>query len=338
MFLAYGFPHIWGNVDLGSKVPARRILEGMRAIQFHEYGGPEVLRYEEVQTPAPGQGEVVVKVHATSVNPIDWKIRAGYLAKARVLEFPYIPGWDFSGTIAAAGEGVSSWKNGDEVFGHPQLAGNGTYAEYVCVPASICARKPASIDHIHAGAIPLVALTAWQALFEHANLQTGHTVLIQSGAGGVGTFAIQFAKAAGARVVTTASARNFDLLRELGADEVIDYNTTRFEDVVSNVDLVVDGMAGEVRERSWKTLKPGGILVALTGAPPNDTAAGERGVRQKTMLVHPDAAQLTKIAELVDSGKVRVIVDAVVPLPEAARAHQLNQSGHTRGKIVIQVV
>lgn len=310
----------------------------MRAIQFHDYGGPEVLRFEEVPTPTPGHDEVVVKVHATSVNPIDWKIRAGYLAKARVLQFPYIPGWDVSGTIAAVGDGVTSWKNSDEVFAHPKLAGNGTYAEYVCIPASACARKPHSIDHVHAAAVPLVGLTAWQALFEHASLQAGQTVLIQGGAGGVGTFAIQFAKAAGARVITTASARNFELLRELGADEVIDYNTIRFDDVVSDVDIVVDGIAGEVRERSWKTLKPGGILIALTGAPPNDATAAERGFRQKTMLVHPDAGQLTQIAGMIDSGKLRVIVDAVVPLAEAARAHRMNETGHTRGKIVLKIV
>jgi NADPH:quinone reductase-like Zn-dependent oxidoreductase len=309
----------------------------MKAIRFHDYGNPDVLRLEDAPTPAPGPGEVLVKVHATSVNPVDCAIRAGYLRALRDYPRPFILGWDFSGTIAALGDGVTEWHLGDEVYGHPPLSGAGAYAEYIAVPASICARKPASIDHNQAASIPLVALTAWQALFDHAQLTAGQTVLIQRGAGGVGSFAIQFAKLKGARVIATASARNLSLLRDLGADEALDYNAVRFEDVVSNIDVVLEGMAGEVRERSWKTLKPGGILIALTGAPPTDVMAAERGFTQKTIWVHPDQTQLTTIAGLVDSGKVRAIVETVVPLAEAAQAHRMVETGHTRGKIVLEV-
>lgn len=309
----------------------------MKAIRFHEYGDADVLRLEDAPMPVPGPGEVLIKVHATSVNPVDCAIRAGYLRAVREFPLPMTLGWDVSGTIAALGEGVTAWKVGDEVYGHPSLSSGGTYAEFVAVPATVCGRKPSSIDHNHAAAIPLVALTAWQALFEHAQLTAGQTVLIQRGAGGVGSYAIQFAKAKGARVIATASARNLDYLRQLGAEEAIDYNAVRFEDVVSNVDAVIEGMAGEVRERSWKTLKPGGILIALTGAPPTDAMAAERGFPQKTIWVHPDQAQLATIAGLVDSGKLQTTVEAIVPLAEAARAHRMVESGHTRGKVVLRV-
>lgn len=309
----------------------------MKAIRFHHYGNADVLRLEDAPMPMPGAGEVMVKVHATSVNPVDCAIRAGYLRAVREFPLPMTLGWDFSGTIVAVGERVTAWQPGDEVYGHPSLASGGTYAEYVAVPATVCARKPTSINHNHAAAIPLVALTAWQALFDHAKLTAGQTVLIQRGAGGVGSFAIQFAKAAGARVIATASARNLDYLRQLGADKAIDYDAVRFEDVVSNVDVVIEGMAGEVRERSWKTLRPGGILIALTGAPPTDAMAAERGFPQKTIWVQPDAAQLATIAGLIDAGKLQNTVEAVVPLAEAAQAHRMVETGHTRGKVVLQV-
>lgn len=309
----------------------------MKAIRFHDYGPAEVLCYEDVPMPVVGPGEVLVKVHATSVNPVDCKAREGAMSRFRPLPLPFIPGWDFSGSVAALGEGVMEWAAGDEVYGHPPLFSSGTYAEFVAVPESACARKPVSIDHARAAAVPLAGLTAWQALFEHARMQAGQTVLIQSGAGGVGSFAIQLAKAKDLRVIATASARNLELLRELGADEAIDYNAVRFEDMVSGVDVVIESMAGEVRERSWKTLKPGGLMIALTGAPPTDAMAAERGFRQQTMLVHPDGAQLAEIGALIDAGKVRPVIEAVFPLVEAAEAHRRSESGHARGKIVLQV-
>lgn len=310
----------------------------MKAIRFHTYGGPEVLRYEEVPIPEPAAGQVRVRVHATSVNPIDWKLRAGYLRGFRDYPLPFIPGWDFSGIVEAAGAGVTRWKPGDAVYGHPPLDASGTYAEYICVSQEICAPKPASIDHVHAAAVPLAALTAWQALFEHAGLRAGQSVLIHAGAGGVGSFAIQLAAQAGIRVAATASGRNQEFLRQLGAAQPINYETERFEEVVQGVDAVLETMGGEIRERSWKTLKPGGILVAIIGPPPAPETAAAYGVRQTLMWVHPDGAQLAEIAKLIDAGKVRPVVEHVLPLAEAARAHQLSATLHTRGKIVLTCI
>jgi NADPH:quinone reductase-like Zn-dependent oxidoreductase len=310
----------------------------MKAVQFHEYGGPEVLRYEEVPRPEPASGEVLIRIHATSVNPIDWKLRAGHLRAFREIPLPFIPGWDFSGVVESVGSGVTAWKPGDEVYGHPSLGATGTYAEYIAVPEAVCARKPKSIDHTRASAIPLTGLTAWQALFEAAQLSAGQKVLIHAGAGGVGSLAIQFAKVKALVVAATASARNQELLRELGADQPINYEAARFEEVISDADAVIETLGGEVRERSWKALKKGGILVAIIGPPPSEDTAKSYGVRQTLIWCHPDAGQLAEIAGLVDSGKVRPIIEAVLPLAEAAKAHELNQSGHTRGKIVLTVV
>lgn len=307
----------------------------MKAIRFHEYGGPEVLRYEEVPTPEPGAGEVRVRVHATSVNPIDWKLRAGYLRGFRDYPLPFIPGWDFSGVIDAVGEGVTRWNPGDAVYGHPPLSGSGTYAEYIVVSEDVCAAKPATLDHAHAAAVPLAGLTAWQALFEHAELQEGQSVLIHAGAGGVGSFAIQFAALAGIRVAATASARNQRFLRELGAAQPVNYETERFEDAVRDVDAVLEPMGGEIRERSWQTLKPGGILVAIVGPPPAAETAAAHGVRQALMWVHPDARQLAEIAARIDAGQAHPVVEQILPLAEAGRAHELNAALHTRGKIVL---
>jgi NADPH:quinone reductase-like Zn-dependent oxidoreductase len=310
----------------------------LKAIRFHEYGGPEVLRYEEIPEPEPAAGQVRVRVHATSVNPIDWKLRAGYLRGFREYPLPFIPGWDFSGVIDAVGAGVTRWKPGDAVYGHPPLSGSGTYAESVCVGEEVCAAKPASLDHPHAAAVPLAGLTAWQALFEHAGLQAGQSVLIHAGAGGVGTFATQFAAQAGIRVAATASGRNQELLRELGAAQPVNYETTAFEDVVHGVDAVIETMGGEIRERSWKVLKPGGILVAVIGPPPAPETAAAHGVRQALMWVRPDAEQLARIAAWIDAGKVRPVVEHILPLAEAARAHELNATQRTRGKIVLTCV
>ena len=310
----------------------------MKAVRFHDYGAPGVLRYEDAPRPEPATGEVLVKVHATSVNPVDWKIRAGHLRAFREYPLPLILGWDFSGVIEAVGDDVKEWNKGDEVYGHPSIAGTGTYAEYAVAPVGTFARKPASLDHLHAAAIPLAGLTAWQALFDHAKLTAGQKVLIQAAAGGVGTFAVQFARIKGLQIAATASAENHVLLRELGAGQVIDYSTTRFEDVVHDADAVIESMGGEVRERSWKTLKKGGILVALIGPPPSKETAESYGVRQTLMWVQTNAAQLGEIASLVDAGQVRPVIDAVFPLAGAAEAHERSQTGHARGKIVLQLV
>jgi NADPH:quinone reductase-like Zn-dependent oxidoreductase len=279
---------------------------------------------------------VLVRVHAAALNPLDWKIRAGYVKNWLQYHLPMIPGWDFSGVVDAVGPDAGSWKQGDEVYGRPEIARDGAYAEYLAVRASEIAFKPKSIDHEHAAAIPLAGLTAWQALFDTADLSAGQRVLIQAAAGGVGAFAVQLAKWKGAWVAGTASGRNQEFLRDLGVDQPVNYEATRFEDVVREVDVVIDALAGETRERSWQTLKPGGILVTLLGQPPVEEGAAH-GVRGAGVMVKPNAAQLTEIAGLVDSGKLKVFLDAVFPLAEAYKAQELSETGHVRGKIVLRV-
>ena len=308
----------------------------MKAVAMHAYGGPEVLKYEDAARPDPATGEVLVRVHAAAVNPVDWKVRAGHLRGFLDYSLPLIPGWDLSGVVEATGAGVSDWKQGDAVYARPDLRRNGAYAEYIAVRASELGHKPRSIDHVQASAIPLACLTAWQALFDAGGLKAGQRVLIHAAAGGVGTFAVQLAKWKGAHVVGTASERNHAFLRELGADEVIDYTKTNFEEVVRDVDVVLDTLAGQTRDRSWNVMKKDGILVSILGQPSPDDAA-QHGVRAAGVFVEPNQAQLGEIAKLVDSGKLRPIIETVLPLAQAARAHEMNQTLHTRGKIVLQV-
>lgn len=311
----------------------------MKAIRFYEYGPPEVLQCEEVPVPEPGPGQVLVKVHAAGVNPVDCAIRSGFLSRFRQYSLPLIPGWDFSGVVEAVGPEARRWKAGDEVFGHPPIRSGGTYCEYIAVPEAVCACKPASLNHVQAAAIPLAALTAWQALFEHARLRAGDLVLIQAGAGGVGHFAIQFGKLAGLHVAATASGRNQDLMRELGAEIAIDYENQRFEDWVYDAEAVIDGgLAGEIRERSWSVLRPGGILVALTMQSPMDVDAAAHGIRQQTLWVHADQERLSEIAHLANTGKIRPVLQSILPLENAVEAHRISETGHARGKIVLQVV
>jgi NADPH:quinone reductase-like Zn-dependent oxidoreductase len=309
----------------------------MKAVRMHGYGGPEVLKYEDVPRPETATGDVLVRVHAAGVNPVDWKIRAGMTRGFLDFPLPLILGWDFSGTIEQVGPGVTGWKVGDEVYARPDIRRAGAYAEYIAVRASEIQHKPRTLDHVHSAAIPLAALTAWQAIFDAGQLQAGQKILIHAAAGGVGTFAVQLAKWNGAYVIGTASTHNHALLRQLGADELIDYHTTRFEDVVKGVDVVLDSMAGETRERSWQVLKKGGILVTSLGQPSAEKAK-EYGVRAAGLFVEPIPAQLQELANLADSGKLRPIIEAVLPLAEAGRAHEMNQTVHTVGKIVLRVV
>jgi NADPH:quinone reductase-like Zn-dependent oxidoreductase len=310
----------------------------MKAVRFHTYGAPEVLVYEDVPKPEPAAGEVLVKVHATSVNPIDWKVRAGHLRGFRDYPLPFILGWDVSGIVESVGPGVIGFKPGDDVYGRPDIGRNGAYAEYVAVQESDLARKPKSLDHIHSAAIPLAGLTAWQALFDTAGLTAGQKVLIQAAAGGVGHLAIQFAKLKDLYVAGTASGRNQDYLKQLGCDLPINYETTRFEDVVHDFDAVVESMGGEVRTRSWKVLKKGGILVALIGPPPSEEDAKAHEVRASIIWGQAKPEQLTEIARLADAGQVRPEIAAVFPLRDAAYAHKMSETEHVRGKIVIQVI
>ncbi|NEQ25679.1 MAG: NADP-dependent oxidoreductase, partial [Microcoleus sp. SIO2G3] len=231
----------------------------MKAVRIHSHGGPEVLHYEDAPRPIATEGEVLVRVHAAGVNPFDWRVRSGEIPKTSQL--PMILGWDVSGVVEEVGSGVTNFKVGDAVYALPNYRRQGAYAEYIAIDATEVAAKPTSLTHILAAAVPLAGLTAWQSLFDAAELKPGQTVLIHGAAGGVGSFAVQFAKLKGAYAIATASARNQEFLRELGADKVIDYQATRFEEVVGDVDVILDLIGGETQERSWQVLKQGGILL-----------------------------------------------------------------------------
>ena len=308
----------------------------MQAVRFHTYGDSKVLVLEEAPRPQVDEGEVLIRVRAAGVNPLDWKVRDGHLEGRMGHRLPLIPGWDVSGVVEELGPKVTSFKIGDEVYGLLDFRLDGAYAEYVAAPVENLAIRPKAIDMIKAGAVPLASLTAWQTLFDVAGLESGQTVLIHAAAGGVGHLAVQFAKWKNTKVIATASAYNEDFLKDLGADELVDYNTTRFEGVVQDVDVVLDTLGGDTRERSWQVLKKGGILVTTLSISPEETAQ-QHGVRGKGMMVHPDAAQLTQIAALIDSGDIKPSVTTILPLAEAARAHELSQAGHMRGKIVLKV-
>ncbi|MFE3045444.1 NADP-dependent oxidoreductase [Streptomyces albidoflavus] len=309
----------------------------MRAIIQESYGGPEVLHETRVPRPEPGPGEILVAVRAAGVNPTDWKHRAqaGFVDR-----LPLVLGWDVSGVVEAVGYGVTLFAPGEEVFGMlPYPHGSGSHAEYVVGPARAFTRKPTVIDHVQAGALPLVSLTAYQALIDTAGIGPGQRVLIHTAAGGVGHVAVQIAKAHGAYVIGTASAPKHDLLRELGADEVVDYRTTDVAEAVDGVDMVLDPLGGETRARSVGLLRPGGTLVSLlSGGSAEEAAhAAERGVRTATMLVEADHAGMNAVADLVAAGALRPRVEATFPLAEAAAAHRLGETGRTTGKIVLEV-
>jgi NADPH:quinone reductase-like Zn-dependent oxidoreductase len=308
----------------------------MKAIRIHNYGGSEVLQYEDAPRPKPQAGEVLVRVHAAGVNPIDWKVREGHMKDFWPHKFPLILGWDLSGVVKELGRGVSQFKIGDEVYSLPDPTHNGAYADYIVVRESELALKPNSLHHIRAAAVPLAALTAWQSLFDTAQLQPGQRVLIHAGSGGVGHFAVQLAKWKGAYVFATASTKNQDLLHKLGVDKPIDYTTHRFEDVARNIDIVLDTIGAETQERSWSILKKGGVLVSLV-QPPSEQKAKDLGVRVALLSAQPSGEQLAEIAKIIDSGKLAPVIDRIFPLSETRRAHALSQSGHTHGKIVLRV-
>lgn len=318
-------------------------MTAMRAMVIETTGGPEVLRLAEVARPSRVNAEFLVKVVAAGVNPIDAKTRAGKGAASAIGSYPAILGNDFSGIVVESPYEAHPIKPGDEVYGMtmvPRLAG--AYAEYIAVPAPFIARKPRALSHVEAAAVPLAALTAWGAVVDVAKAHEGQRMLIHAGAGGVGHFAIQFATFFGVHVITTGSTRNSGWLRELGASEVIDYSTTRFEDVTGDLDIVID-LIGNVTDdtgtRSLAVLKPGGLIVNVpTGSWPTlveDSAAA--GVRGTGYRVAPDGSTLGVISRLLDSGDVRVFVDQVFELDDAASAHAAVETGHTRGKIVLKV-
>lgn len=310
--------------------------EMMNAAVASDFGPPGVLRVERVPRPVPTEGEMLVRVYAAGVNPVDAAVRSGRARGMVGAELPYVPGFDVSGVVAELGPGVAGFTVGDEVFAMLNLRRGGGYAEYAIVRTDEAARKPTSLSHAQAAALPLVALTSMQALFDHADLQAGDDLLIHGGAGGVGSVAVQLAKWRGARVTATASEPNHAFLEEIGADMVIDYRTERFEEVVSGVDVVLDPVGGDTQRRSLGVLRDGGTLVSLVGTVP-ETRTPPRGIQVKTMLVHPDTAQLQEIARLVDEGHLRPVVSLLLPLERAAEAHEQIETGHTRGKIVLEI-
>ncbi|MEG0373354.1 MAG: NADP-dependent oxidoreductase [Enterococcus sp.] len=306
-----------------------------RAIVIKNYGHADQLEESKVELPELGEHQVLVKVHATSVNPIDWKLREGYLAQMMPWEFPITLGWDVAGEIAAIGSEVKNWQVGQKVFSRPETTRFGTYADYTIVDDHLLARKPENVSFEEAAAVPLAGLTAYQGLFSHGQLKAGEKVLIHAGAGGVGIYAIQLAKNAGATVITTASEKNHALLKELGADQVIDYHTTDFSEVLENVDLVFDTMGGEVQSKSFKILNEHGRLISIVSQP-DEELANTVAVAESIWL-QPNGEQLQEIADLMADGKVKSVVGHTYPLTAAGvtEAHELSATHHAKGKIVL---
>jgi NADPH:quinone reductase-like Zn-dependent oxidoreductase len=306
----------------------------MRAVVAHEYGAPEVLKLEQVQRPEPNDDEALVRVIASSVNPADPLTLSGKYAKQFGTHLPLIPGYDIAGVVEKTGAKVTRLKVGDAVYGYPTFGGG--WADYVTVKEWEAAAKPKSLNFVEAAAVPMGALTAWQALVDVAKLQRGQTVLIHGGSGGVGSFAIQIAKARGTRVIATASSANQDLLKQLGADLAIDYTKTKFEDVAKDVDAVLDPVGKETLARSYNVVKKGGIVMSLVTLP-DRAELKKRGIHGAAISVHPDAEDLTEIAQLIDAGKIKPIVTQVLTLSEAIAAQQQAATHHTRGKVVLRV-
>jgi len=308
-------------------------IQPMQAIRVHAYGDPEQLTLEQVQRPEPQAGEVLIRVHAAGVNPVDWKIRQGWMKDFAPMQFPYIPGADLAGVVEEVGSGVTAFQKGQVVFGQST---RGTYAEYTTASVETLALKPKTLNFDEAAAIPVGATTAWQALFDNGKLQAGQRVLIQGAAGGVGSFAVQFARWKGAHVIGTTSTANVDYVRFLGAETVIDYTSTPVEKAAHDVDLVLDTVGAKTLEGSLLVLKRGGTLVTIAGQPSQEKAQ-ELGVRVAWFSARVSSELLHTFAQLIDEGQVNVAVGATFPLRDAARAHELSQSGHGHGRIVLHI-
>jgi NADPH:quinone reductase-like Zn-dependent oxidoreductase len=308
-----------------------------RAIRVHGFGDASVLTCDAVEQPSLRDDDVLVRVHATSVNPLDIKMRAGAYQKMFPHTLPMIPGWDVSGVVEAVGKNAKLWRPGDAVYGRPDFTRDGAYADYLAVKETELARKPETVSHVHAAAVPLAALTAWQALFDLAKLEAGQRVLVHAAAGGVGLYAVQLAKWKGAYVIGTASANNRNLLHALGADEVVDYTKAPFENSVRDVDVVFNLVSGgaDIGARSCGVLKKGGFLVSAVDDPAAEAA--KHGMKGAMVRVKANGPQLDEIAKLVDAGMLKPFVGRVLPLEKAAQAHTAIESRHTRGKIVLRV-
>jgi NADPH:quinone reductase-like Zn-dependent oxidoreductase len=308
----------------------------MKAVAIHRYGGPEVLKYEDVPRPEPKEDQLLVRVIAAGVNPVDAMVRSGIFDKEGKRAFPIILGGDVAGIVEKVGSKVTKIRTGDAVFAYVSLENTGGYAQYALVTEREAAQKPKSLSYVEAAAVPVVAMTAWQALVDAAKLGAGQTVLIHGGSGGVGSFAIQIAKARGAKVIATASTANQDFLKQLGADVTIDYTRQNFEDVAKNVDVVLDSIGRDTLARSYGVVKKGGIIVSLV-ARPDQSELEKHGIRGAALDVEPNGEELAAIGKLIDDKKIKVIVSQTFPLSEAIKAQQQVATGHTRGKIVLKV-
>ncbi|MGH8181890.1 MAG: NADP-dependent oxidoreductase [Steroidobacteraceae bacterium] len=307
----------------------------MKAVRIRSYGGPEVLELADVEKPQPKEDEVLIRVRAASVNPVDYKIRAGTYPMVKQDQLPKVLGRDVAGEIECCGGAVRNFKEGDTVYAMLD-GGPGGYAEYVTVRADLVAPKPGQLDYRAAAAVPLAGLTAWQGLFDHGHLQAGQRVLIHGGAGGVGHLAVQFAKARGATVITTVGSQDVEFVKQLGADQVVDYTRERFDDEVRDIDLVLDLIAGETQDRSWAVLKDGGTMISSL-ARPSEAKARELHAHAESFVAHPDRDELIAIGRLIDEGRVHPHVSAVFELKEAAEAQVQLEQRHAQGKVVLRM-
>lgn len=308
----------------------------MKAIRIHEFGGIDKLILEDAPIPTPLPNEILVKIKATAINPLDWKVREGWLPER--VTFPCILGWDVAGIVEEVGSKVTRFKKGDAIYAMPNLNRNGTYAEYVVMDESDAALKPSSLNFEEAAAVPLAALTAWQVLNDAAQLTANQKILVHAASGGVGSFIVQFAKVIGAYVVATTSTKNVEEVKALGADEVIDYTKQDVSKRRQEFDCVFDPIGKDVQSRSWECLRKGGVLISIVGISEEDLISAKNlGVRGKLTLVVPSSKQLETIGKLIDQGKVKPFIGSILPLERIKEAHTLSQSGHAKGKIVIRI-
>jgi NADPH:quinone reductase-like Zn-dependent oxidoreductase len=322
------------NLFLGAVALTQINAETMKAVVAHEYGAPEVLKYEDAPRPEPKENELLVRVIACGVNPADPLVISGRMAKEFGTHVPLIPGYDVAGVVEKTGAKVTKFKRGDAVYGYALFGGG--WAEYAVLAENEAALKAQSATFVEAAAVPMGALTSWQGLVDVAKLSSGQTILIHGGSGGVGSFAIQIAKAKGAKVIATASTANQDLLKQLGADVAIDYTKTKFEDVAKDVDVVFDTVGRDTLARSYPLVKKGGIITTIVARP--DPAQLEKyGIRGSSIYSHPDGNELAEITKLIEAGKIKPVVGQVMPLTDAVKASQQAETHHTRGKIVLKI-
>ncbi len=308
----------------------------MKAMVVHEFGGPEVMKYEDAPRPEPKDDKILVRVMAAAVNPVDSYVRQGMFAKRGMDNRPAIIGYDISGVVEKTGANAKKFKAGDKVYSYLSVMRGGGYAEFAIAKESETALKPKNINFEEAAAVPLAATTAWQSLVDEAKLNAGQTVLVHGGSGGVGSFAIQIAKARGVKVIATASTAHQDLLKQLQVDQAIDYTTTKFEDMVKDVDVVLNCVRAEALARSYGVVKKGGIIVSITDEP-DQTECAKHGIRGSRLGAHPDANVLEELTKLIEAGKMKPIVSQTLPLADASKAHQQIETHHTLGKIVLKV-